>query len=199
MAAIENDSTFVAPEGVYSVTDEHKPSLVQSQAVSAGQPIYPTRVSSIIVRFPAAKQGGAPGFAQLLGGNKETKKEKITKEPEDGVSLSSSDTPDEDLTVPPPAQDHAPTSPSAHEPHTIFSFPAGTKKKAVARPKHNIRSTSSSFITRLQTAEGLTKFLQSKQGGEVTFLFYNLAKSFLWVEAGSKAKVSRRLCISKSL
>lgn len=192
MAAMENESTFVAPEGVYTVTDEHKPSLIQSHAASAGPTIYATKVSTIIVRFPATKTGGAPGFAQLLGGNKDQKKDKGNglKDREDGVSLSSNDTGDDGDQPSSSTQENSPANPSvAQEPHTLFSpTPAAGKKKNVARPKHNIRTTSSTFITRIQTAEGLTKTLQSKQG-DVTFLFYNQAKSYVWVEAGSKARV----------
>ncbi|KAG5645577.1 hypothetical protein DXG03_005715 [Asterophora parasitica] len=182
---MDNESTFVAPEGVYTVTDEHKPP--PNFTPYGGAAVYPTRVTSVVVTFPAAKsQGsGAPGFVQLLGGNKDTKKDKPNKkEREDGVSLSSSDTPDEG-DHPTSSQEHA----VSQEPHTLFSpSPAGPgKKKSAARPKHNIRTTSSTFITRIQNAEGLAKTLQSKQG-DTTFLFYNIAKSWLWVESGSKSK-----------
>jgi catabolite repression protein CreC len=188
---MENDSTFVAPEGVYSVTDEHKQTQVQAYAMNIGPPIYPSKVSSVIVRFPASRQGSAPGFAQLLGGGNKSEPKKdraiISKDREDGVSLSSSDTPDE--SDPQPAsQEHAPGN-STIEPHTLFSHPTSAKKKTTARPKHNIRTSSSTFITRVHSAEGLSRTLQSKQG-DVTFLFYNLAKSFVWIEAGSKSKVS---------
>lgn len=184
---MENDSTFVAPEGVYSVTDEHKHTQVQGYAINIGTPIYPSRVSSAIVRFPASKHGNAPGFAQLLGGGgkSEPKKDRVVnlRDREDGVSLSSSDTPDESDLQPPPSQEQ-----TAGSSHTLFSHPTSAKKKTTARPKHNIRNTSSTFITRIQTVEGLTKTLQSKQG-DATFLFYNMAKSFSWIEAGSKSKV----------
>jgi hypothetical protein len=190
---MENESTFVAPEGVYSVTDEHKPSSALSQLPAGiGHSIYPTKVCNVVVRFPATKQGGAPGLAQLLGGNKEQRRGNLTnqKEREDGVSLSSSDTPDEGEQPSSSTQENPPPSPSIpHEHHTLFSH-STSKRKNAARPKHNIRTTSSSFVTRIQTAEGLTKTLQSKQG-DTTFLFYNQAKSYVWIEAGSKAKVSR--------
>ncbi|KAJ7137724.1 WD40-repeat-containing domain protein [Mycena epipterygia] len=176
---MENDSTFVAPEGVYTLTEEHKPSVLPHLASTPV--VYPTRVSTIVVRFPPAKSGGAPGFAQLLGGNKESRKEKPK---DDGVSLSSSDTPDED--TPAATQENIP--PSTPREHTLFAAPpAAGKKKPFARPKHNIRTTSSTFITRIQNAEGFPRSLQSKQG-DVTFLFYNAAKTFVWLEAGSKAK-----------
>ncbi|KAF6763913.1 catabolite repression protein creC [Ephemerocybe angulata] len=188
---MENESAFVAPEGVYSVTDEHKPNPAQLAAVSAGPCLYPTRVTNIVVKFVNSKQGASQGFANLLGGGKDVKKDKAAKEKDDGVSLSSSDTPDEAdgaLGQSTSAQEH-PASPAPLEPNTIFSSApvANGKKKSVARPKHNIRTTSSTFITRIQSSEGLTKTLASKQG-DVTFLFYNSAKAFSWVEAGSKAK-----------
>lgn len=177
---MENDSTFVAPEGVYTLTEEHKPSVLPHLASTPV--VYPTRVSTILVRFPPAKSGGAPGFAQLLGGNKESRKEKPK---DDGVSLSSSDTPDEDTSA--ATQENIPSSPPRE--HTLFAAPpVAGKKKPFARPKHNIRTTSSTFITRIQNAEGFPRSLQSKQG-DVTFLFYNAAKTFVWLEAGSKAKV----------
>ncbi|KAJ7085728.1 catabolite repression protein creC [Mycena belliarum] len=175
---MENESTFVAPEGVYTVTEEHKPSVLPH--IISAPLLYPTRVSTVAVRFPHAKSGGGQGLVQLLGGNKESRKEKPK---EDGVSLSSSDTPDEDNPAP-----TAENSPSGHREHTLFAAPAAAgKKKAFARPKHNIRTTSSTFITRIQNAEGFPRSLQSKQG-EITFLFYNVSKSFIWIEAGSKAK-----------
>lgn len=193
-APMENESTFVAPEGVYSVTDDYKPNQQQNIAVSVGPVVFPSKISSIALRFPPPKQGGGPGFAQLLGGGKsepkKDKSEKSTKDRDD-ASLSSSDTPDESEPQPPSSQEHnAGNASVSHEHHTLFSHPpAAGKKKAIARPKHNIRTTSSTFITRIQTAEGLAKTLQSKQG-DVQFLFYNLAKSFVWIEAGSKAKVN---------
>ncbi|ESK94167.1 catabolite repression protein crec [Moniliophthora roreri MCA 2997] len=179
---MENEATFVAPEGVYTVVEEHKPSVLQAHAASSAAVHYPTRVTAITVRFPAAKQsGGTPGFAQLLGGNKDSRKEKEKPAREDGVSLSSSDTPDE-------TENHSePGNPSVN-PHLFSSHSVGAKKKtANSRPKHNIKTTSSTFITRIQYAEGYAKLMQSKQG-ETSFLFYNQVKTLLWIEAGIKAK-----------
>jgi catabolite repression protein CreC len=186
---MENESTFVAPEGVYSVTEEHKSAQGPPHTLNNPPAIYPTRLSAVVVRFPAAKQPSAPGFVQLLGGNKDSKKEKPSKEREDGASISSSDTLDEGGLIEQPTQDGTPTTSSIpNEPHNLFSHPAGAGGKKKSRPKHNIRTTSSTFITRMQAAEGLTKLLQSKQG-DYTFWFYNLAKTFLWMEAGLKSKV----------
>ncbi|KAI5834892.1 WD40 repeat-like protein [Schizophyllum commune Tattone D] len=182
---MENDSTFVAPEGVYTVTEDHKPAII----ANAPPATYPTKVRSIVVRFPGAKQGAAP-FAQLLGNSKKDAKRadySSTSPREDGVSLSSSDTDDEPSSSPPDAVAGSPNIPS-HEPRHLFSPGRTTsKKKQASRPKHNMRTTSSTFVTRMQGAESLTKALQSKQG-EVTFLFYNHSKTFVWVEAGAKSK-----------
>ncbi|TFK76252.1 catabolite repression protein creC [Pluteus cervinus] len=185
---MENDSSFVAPEGVYTVTDELKPLLLQP---TTGPSSSLTRVTPVLVRYPATKSNGPPGFAQLLGGagNKESKKEKPVKDREDGASLSGSESQDEAEQSHSAGQENMQPTPGVPaEQHTLFaqSPPVGKKKQA-SRPKHGMRGTSSTFITRMQTMEGLTKYLQSKQG-EVTYLFYNQGRSFLWVEAGSKAK-----------
>ncbi|TDL24991.1 WD40 repeat-like protein [Rickenella mellea] len=202
---MENDLTFVAPEGVYSVTEEHKPATLNIHIVNATPAIYPTRLSKVIIRFPPPKPGTSPGLSHLLGGNlvgnkeskvKEKEKDLLKeKEKEDGKSLSSSDVADDednsspDLINSPPQSASPPPLPQ-FEPPTLFSPPTTAisgKKKSISRPKHNIRTTSSTFVTRLQSAEGYPKNLQTRQG-DVTFLFYNTAKSFLWTEAGSQAK-----------
>jgi hypothetical protein len=91
---MENNSTFVAPEGVYSVTDEHKQTQAQSNSMNIGTAVYPSRVSSVLVRFPPPKQGSVPGFAQLLGGGSksEPKKDRAVapgpKDRKDGVTVS---------------------------------------------------------------------------------------------------------------
>ncbi|KAI8989784.1 WD40 repeat-like protein [Trametes punicea] len=181
---MENESTFVAPEGVYSVTEEHKPTPLAQHTIAAAPILYSTKISTVSVRFSGNKSTTSPGLSQLLGGNreKEVKKEKgVAREREDGLSVSSSDDPDDGS--PDASSTPAPTAPTpfAHSPGGLG------KRKTVPRPKHNLRTTSSTFITRLQNADNLSKVLQSKQG-EATFLFYNSAKTFVWTEAGTKPK-----------
>ncbi|KAF8349185.1 WD40-repeat-containing domain protein [Amanita rubescens] len=125
-------------------------------------PVFPTNIASVAVRFPARQQGPTPAFAQLLGAR-----------PRDRDDATNSDLGD---------QDDSSTPDSAPD---LFAHPA--KKRSTARPRHNIKTSSSTFITRIQTAEGLSRTLQSKQG-DATFIFYNLAKCFIWVEAGTKSK-----------
>lgn len=190
---MENEHTFVAPEGVYSLTEDHKPGPVPT---TAPLPIHPTRLSTITVRFPATKQPAIQGLGQLLGGGKDFWKEKgpapTAAAKDDGISVSSGETP-EDVTSPDVGGTQDATTPTSitvpDQTHGLFGPPpAGGKRRASSRPKHNMRTTSSTFITRLQSVEGLAKALQAKQG-EVTYLFYNSAKNFYWIEAGVQAKV----------
>ncbi|KAH9852675.1 WD40 repeat-like protein [Lenzites betulinus] len=195
---MENESTFVAPEGVYSVTEEHKPNPLAQHTIAAAPILYPTRISTVSVRFSVNKPTNSPGLSQLLGGGreKEVKKEKVVakeREREDGVSVSSSDDPDDGSpdASSVPAHDGAASTPTIpHEqPSTPFALTPTTigKRKSAPRPKHNMRTTSSTFITRLQNADNLSRALQSKQG-DTSFLFYNAAKTFVWTEAGTKLK-----------
>lgn len=220
---MENDSTFVAPEGVYSVIEEHRPATINPHITNtnASPATYPTKLSTILIRYPAHnKASGSQAFAQLLGGGKEkeAKKDKgktddtgkdkdthlkpPTREREDGASLSSTDTQDDggngspDHSAGSPPVPEVSSTPAHEQPSTIFSTLSSTnvasgKKKASTRPKHSIRTTSSTFVSRVQTAEGLAKHLQSRQG-EVTYVFYNHVKSFIWTEVGSKVKVRLR-------
>lgn len=201
---MENDHTFVAPEGVYSNVEEHKPTPYNAHIVFPTT--YPTRLSSIVIRYPLSKPGSSQGIThwQILGGGKDKDKEKEVKnkekeqfqqqqkEREDGQSLSSSEKPGtDDLEEP-----ESIGSPLLHPQSPIFEstklFGSTTigmgKKKPTSRPRHNIRTTTSTFVTRLQSIENLNKILQNKQG-DINYLFYNSGKSFFWTELGVKAKV----------
>ncbi|KAI5116686.1 hypothetical protein M0805_007507 [Coniferiporia weirii] len=194
---MESELTFVAPEGVYSVTEEHKPTPLNTHIIPPV--VYPARLSTVVVRYPLSKPAISPGLAQLLGGGKDRdnkkEQEKQGREKEDGQSLSSSDKPgtDEDGTSGSPdiqASPHLqPQSPPPFESPKLFSSPSigMGKKKPTSRPKHNIRTTTSTFVTRLQSAENLKQILQNKQG-DVTFMFYNHAKNLFWTDLGTKAK-----------
>lgn len=201
---MENESTFVAPEGVYSVTEEHKHGIVGVHTVNTANFSYPTKLKTVTIKFAPSKVPNSQVLSQLLGGGREkdSKKEKEkekaqaqAKERDDGLSVSSSETPDDipspDASTFSPSPDSVPTPSMPHEQlNNIFSptpAPPG-KKKPAARPKHNMRTTSSTFITRLQNVDNLNRNLQAKQG-ETTFLFYNSGKSYIWTEAGTKAKV----------
>lgn len=138
---------------------------------------YPTKLSSVTVRYPHSSGKGQAGLAQFLQVNKD--KEKNLPKKEESGSLSGSDHTNPDVAL----DDETATNAA-----TIFSQNSTKHKKNASRPKHNIRTTSSTFVSRIQHAEGHAKALAAKQG-EVTFLFYNTSKNFVWMESGSKAKV----------
>ncbi|KAF8344156.1 WD40-repeat-containing domain protein [Cantharellus anzutake] len=189
---MDHESVFVAPEGVYTLSEEHKPPPVLANLPSTQQ-VYPTRLSSILVRFPAHKAGGPGLTLGLLGGNKSKEVEKRERgAPINGAedSMSSSEQGDEnsaDANDPDRDRDSAPMhsqTPALFSPGPESNI---NKKKSTRRPKNNIGTTSSSFVTRLQTSGSLSKQLSNKVG-DVTFLFCNSAKTFFWTEMGSKAK-----------
>lgn len=196
MASTPIDS-LTAPEGTYRLLEEQKPPPPLT-TLSSNQPFFPTRLSVVIVNFPQPKVS-SPGFSALLGGTIKPKDASADKKDKklggNGVpyddSLSSSDQGDE-------ASDAAdPETPSHLQPPTTSLFSSGAdsginKKKSTRKRKRNIRTTTSSFVTRLQTMENLNRHLASKSG-EVTFLFHNSAKTFFWTEVGSKVKVFTHL------
>jgi catabolite repression protein CreC len=152
------------------------------------------------VRFPA-KQPPAQGLGQLPGGGKDFWKEKAEKglaptpAKEDGVSVSSGETP-EDATSPNIGSTQDAVSPGSigmpDQNHGLFSPPVGGKRRTLSRPKHNMRTTSSTFITRVQCMEGLAKTLQAKQE-EVTYLLYNSTKNLYWIEGAFLPRESAKM------
>ncbi|KAF8590025.1 WD40 repeat-like protein [Ramaria rubella] len=194
---MENEATFVAPEGVYSLTEEQKPPAMHIQVVnSIHGPVY-ARLSTVTVRFPSTKLPTSQGLSSLLGGGKDGRLKDKEKD-KDKESISSSDNSREDGTsdakpdLSTATQSDNSMAKPAFPPPSLFS-PAPTipgKKKPASRPKHNIKTTSSTFVTRLQSAEGLSRTLQAKQG-DVTFLFYNNSKSFFWSEPKAKDPLAR--------
>lgn len=198
---MESESTFVAPEGVYTVTEEHKLSALGVHTVNAAPVTYPTKLRTVTVKFSTAKTANTQVLSGLLGGNreKENRKDRERQQQEkagqrdDGLSVSSSETPEDAPSPDPstfsPSPDNVTSPTLGHDQlNSLFGGPSQAgKKKSIARPKHNMRTTSSTFITRLQNVDNLSRTLSSKQG-EITFLFYNSSKSFIWTEAGNKAK-----------
>lgn len=160
---MDSETTFVAPEGVYlnQPLDDLKPapSVVP---IPANAPIHVTKLSTITIKFPPLKQSGQ-GFAQLLGvGSKE-------KARDDDSSSSGTTGRTADNSGSPEITPGDVTA--ANEPASLFSA-TSTRKKANSKPKHNIRTTSSTFISRVVVLEGLTKILQGKSG-MLHFKLYN--------------------------
>ena len=75
---MENESTFVAPEGVYSVTEEHKNGLMGMHTVNPTTFTFPTKLKTVTIKFVPSRVPNSQVLSQLLGGGreKESKKEK---------------------------------------------------------------------------------------------------------------------------
>jgi hypothetical protein len=194
MAGIENDSTFVAPEGVYSLTEEYKPPPIHATTAGIAASFH-SKLTTISVKFTPPK-AGPQGLTSLLGGGKAVK-EKDKKKGEE-LQANASGESDHELggeELEPDIDD--PSTPQQQQqlfsPTGLKPGPLTPRKKSVARPKHSIKTTSSSFVTRLHTMEGLTKYLGSKSG-DVTFMFYNAGKSFYWMDVSGKLKVCAVVC-----
>lgn len=211
--------SFVAPEGSYTFLEEHKASTLIVSPLNAAA--YPTRISTITIRFQAkTTTGPGPGLTALLGSvnlkdtrakekekEKEREKEAITKDRdrEGRDSYSSSDNANEEATNQESVtQDTAVNSTTTEgngtqfAPPTLFTpaTPRGRRKSQSVRKMQSIRTTSSSFVTRLQTVEGLNK-LMANQSGDATFLFFNASKNLVWTQVGQKMKVRARCILSR--
>ena len=187
---MDNEATFVAPEGVYSLIEEQKPPVIHTPVTPAPNGPISARLSTVTVRFPTQKLQ-SQGLSSLLGGGKDGRLREKEKE-RDKESISSSENSRDDGTSDPQPEsailaqaDNSIPKPT-FPPPSLFSPAPSLPGKKKSRPKHNIRTTSSTFVTRLHSAEGLNKTLQAKQG-EAIFLFYSHSKSFFWSEP--KAKV----------
>lgn len=194
---MDDSNTFVSPEGVYTHAEEHRPPLptpiytsVSNAPTSAS---IATRITAVVVNFPALKPSSSQPFSALLGGGKGDKKDKDKKAghhltlpavPDQEESVSSGDAEDGNTNAAGAgaATDVTPTAPE-HPPHhpLLFSPPNATaglqaKKKSV-RAKQNLKTTTSSFVSRYHCIEGLHKHFGAKSG-ETTFIFYNAGKTF---------------------
>ncbi|KZO90507.1 WD40 repeat-like protein [Calocera viscosa TUFC12733] len=185
------ETSLTAPEGIYHLTDDVKPPVLHSQIVNSPN-LYPSRLTTITVSFPGKQ--ASQGLAALLRRDKgDSGRQREAEEPEPAPAGEESGSEgshnnnnnNESDSDPLAASDTQPPTPGLFSPTS--PAPPGGKKKASARTTHNIRSTSSSFVTRIHTTEGLTKHLASKSG-DVTFVFYNGAKSFFWYEIGGGMK-----------
>ncbi|KAG8716208.1 hypothetical protein FRC11_007382 [Ceratobasidium sp. 423] len=181
MANIENDSTFVAPEGVYSLTEEYKPPPIHASTAGVAASFH-SRLTTITVKF-APHKAGSQGLTLLLGG-KAVKEKKKEDEPGSGESDHELE-PDVEPDMDDPSTQQ--TQQQLFSPTGLKPGPLTPRKKSMARPKNSIKTTSSSFVTRLHTMEGLSKYLAGKSG-DVTFMFYNAGKSFYWMDVSGKLK-----------
>ncbi|RXK35770.1 hypothetical protein M231_06956 [Tremella mesenterica] len=150
-------------------------------------PAYPVRMSWISVYFPP--KAGDRGLGGLFGGgkdNKEQEKEIVPIGYEASEGSGSTD-PSSDIPNPRPMDIPVSAIPPKHRAQWLKS----ASLSALPRPKNNLRSSSSTFVTRLQTLETMPKITaeRGKGGGEtVRWGFWNLGRTFGWGEEGGKIR-----------
>ena len=160
------------------------------------QPAFPVRMSFVNVYFPP-KVGDQRTLGGMFGGNANTNNPAQVSGQTQPVNMTGYE---------PSVSSESDSPPSSEMPQTMEA-PAGAlpaqqgkrmpfSKAAAAglpRPKNNLRSSNSTFVTRLQAMDGLPKVMadKGKGGGEmVRWGFWNLGRTFGWGEESGKMKVS---------
>lgn len=148
------------------------------------------KMAWITVNFKA-KSG--QGFGGLLGksgdANGASAQQQANKNDNYEASITSSDS------TPPSSEAN-----TASQPEAAMSPQGSSSKKlpftkgsnqALPRPKNNLRSSNSTFVTRMQTCENLSKVLadRAKAGETVKWGFWNYGRTVCWGEEGGRIKV----------
>lgn len=206
---------FTTPEGLYLPSPTHfLPTYVPVPIAGNPLPPIPVRMALTEVRYPPRKEG--TGFGGLLGLGSSS----VREESGDGESTTSDDptgssgAPSEQLSssvsdmhlLAPPSPNGAVSALSSSFASTSLSSSSALGSTpgrsggfllrptsgagANPRPKTSLRSTSSSFVTRIQSPESSLALLanRSKTGETVTWGFWHHGRTLGWVELGGKAK-----------
>jgi len=190
---------IVAPPPAMSAAQAGQTAMSYGHTVVNGQtqPAWPVKFSWINVYFPAkAATEQKQGFGGMLGGKGGNQPTQAISPPQptgyepsvssDSSSPTTSDNPPPLIAFEVPAN-ALPQQQGKRMPFTKASVPSG-----LPRPKNNLRSSSSTFVTRLQALDQLPKILaeRGRNGGEnVRWGFWNLGRTFGWGEEGGRVKV----------
>ncbi|WVW85032.1 hypothetical protein I302_107068 [Kwoniella bestiolae CBS 10118] len=177
-------------------------SIVNGQA----QPPNPVKMTFVNVWYPPKQGGDQRSFGGLLGNkqqqnaplpgvdNQPPKEESYQYEP----SLYSNDGDNENGSQPssdqPPLELNLNLPPNAGNTGKRIPFTKSQQStmNVIPRPKNNLRSSSSTFVTRVQMQENLLKNLgeRGRNGvGEMArYGFWNLGRTFGWGEENPKTK-----------
>lgn len=209
---------FTTPEGLYIPSPTHfLPTYVPVPIAGNPLPPIPVRMVLTEIRYPPRKEGTGFGGLLGLGGTKDSLKEE-SADGESTTSddpTGSSGAPSEQLSSSVPDM-LAPTSPNATNGALSTSFVSSTLSASTSppfgsvpsrtgflsrptnggggpphpRPRNSLRSTSSSFVTRIQSPESSVNVLasRSKTGETVTWGFWHYGRTLGWVELGGKTK-----------
>lgn len=164
------------------------------------QPAFPVKMSFVNVYFPP-KVGEQRSLGGMFGGG---------GGPTGGTNAAGGTTQPPNMTgYEPSVSSDSESPPLSDMPSTLqpmevpagalpvqqgkrMPFGKGTAPAGLPRPKNNLRSSNSTFVTRLQAMDGLPKVMaeKGKGGGEmVRWGFWNLGRTFGWGEESGKIKV----------
>ena len=188
---------IVAPPAPMSAAQAGQTAMSFGSTVVNGQtqPAWPVKFSWVNVYFPP-KAGEKAGLGGLLGmGGKEAQQHQQPMPAYEPSITSDDSSPSGSDNPPPPIAFEVPLSalPQQQGKRMGMGFgKASNVPTGLPRPKNNLRSSSSTFVTRLQALDTLPKILadRGKGGGEnVRWGFWNLGRTFGWGEEGGRVKV----------
>ena len=208
---------IVAPPGPASSAPTGQSAMSFGSTVVNGQtqPVWPVKMSWINVWFPPKMGTEKPGgFGGLLGmggknegaappapgvgglGGPGVGGQSAPQVPGYEPSLSSdTSSPDPSDNPPPLIPIEVPLSALPQQGGKRMPFSkTSSVPSGLPRPKNNLRSSSSTFVTRLQALDSLPKIMaeRGRGGGEmVRWGFWNLGRTFGWGEEGGRVKVSQ--------
>ena len=169
------------------------------------QPAWPVKLSFISIYFPVKGPGQEKSFFGMAGGTSGKDigggltSPMTTMAPqlpgyEPSVSSDSSDPTDSDVIVPPTPMEvplSAIPQQQTNKRNMFGKTVQVTAPNTLPRPKNNLRSSNSTFVTRLQALDNLPKIMaeRGRTGGEwARWGFWNLGRTFGWGEEGGKIK-----------
>ncbi|WWC96487.1 hypothetical protein V866_003355 [Kwoniella sp. B9012] len=176
-------------------------SIVNGQA----QPPQPVKMTFVNIWYPPKQPNDQRSFGGLLGNKQQQntplvgvdsqppKEENYQYEPslysDDGEGNENASQPSSE---PPPLEMNIPGNSTSTGKRIPFTKNQQSTNNVIPRPKNNLRSSSSTFVTRVQMQENLLKNLGEKGrsgvGEMARYGFWNLGRTFAWGEENPKTK-----------
>ncbi|KAK4686140.1 catabolite repression protein CreC, partial [Tremellales sp. Uapishka_1] len=152
------------------------------------QPMFPTKMSWVNVWYPPKGEKGIGGLLGM-GSSKVEGSGAVPNMSGYEASVSSSDSSPASSDQPAPETLPIPLPLQSGKGRTMFSK---TPSTTLPRPKNNLRSSNSTFVTRLQAADNLPRIMSERgkngTGEMVRWGFWNMGRTFGWGEEGGKIK-----------
>lgn len=201
-SGIQQTAAMLAQPTISPITGLPAPGQGQTAATfgstivnGVSHPVNPMKMTWVSVYFPPKTAGDRSALTGWLGKDKdkplaERPGAQLTGAAPDGYEPSeASDTssPSSDPPVPPPMEIPLSAIPIKQR----AQWQKSASLSALPRPKNNLRSSSSIFVTRLQSLEALPKIMaeRGRAGGEtVRWGFWNIGRTFGWGEEGGRVR-----------